>query len=108
MNEKTDMIEKLVKRVAERSHADPNQSWTAQLLSGDSEKIIRKFGEEALELVMASQQKNQAQIIKESADVLYHLVVLWQKHGIAPEDVRSELAKREALSGISEKLSRPK
>ena len=102
------IIETLVARVAARATADQAESWTAQLLASMPEKIIKKFGEEAGELVMAAQEKNQAEIVKESADVLYHMIVLWHKFGVSARDVAAELKKRESQSGLAEKLSRPK
>ncbi len=102
------MIEKLMARVMARAAANPDVSWTAKLLASGEEKVIKKFGEEAVELIMASQQKNKQQMIAESADVLYHMVVLWYKLGIAPAEVAEELLRREARSGIDEKASRQK
>lgn len=110
---KNGIIEALIERVAARATAAPGESWTAQLLAAAPEKIIKKFGEEAVELVIAAStsnndQKNKEEIIKESADVLYHLVVLWQKFGITGDDVARELTNRAGQSGLAEKLSRPK
>ena len=101
------IIENIAARVAARVDGDTKESWTAQLLAGPKEKIIKKFGEEAVELVMAAQAENIDEVIHESADTLYHMIVLWRKLGVTVDSVGEELKKREASSGLAEKASRP-
>jgi phosphoribosyl-ATP pyrophosphohydrolase len=101
-------LDRLFATIAARKGADPAQSYTAKLLAQGVEKCAKKFGEEATETVIAAIQKDKAELAKESADVLYHLAVLWAASGITPEDVYAVLKAREAMSGLEEKASRPK
>jgi phosphoribosyl-ATP pyrophosphohydrolase len=102
----SDTLDKLFATIASRKGADPSQSYTAKLLAAGVEKCARKFGEEAIETVIAAIQQNKTELAKESADVLYHLAVLWAASGIAPEDVYAVLRAREGVSGLEEKASR--
>jgi phosphoribosyl-ATP pyrophosphohydrolase len=104
----SDALDKLFATIAARKGSDPSQSYTAQLLAAGVEKCARKFGEEATETVIAAIQKDKAELAKESADVLYHLLVLWAASGITPDDVYAVLKTREGMSGLDEKASRPK
>jgi len=102
------VLDKLFTTIASRKGADPSQSYTAKLLAGGVEKCAKKFGEEATEAVIAAIQKDKAELAKESADVLYHLMVLWAASGLTPDDVYAVLEAREGTSGLDEKASRPK
>jgi len=99
-------LDKLFATIASRKGADPSQSYTAKLLAGGVEKCAKKFGEEATEAVIAAIQKDKAALAKESADVLYHLAVLWAASGLTPDDVYAVLKAREGTSGLDEKASR--
>jgi len=99
-------LDRLFATVAARKGADPSQSYTAKLLAQGVEKCAKKFGEEATETVIAAIQQDKTELAKESADVLYHLAVLWAASGITPEDVYAVLKSREAMSGLEEKASR--
>jgi len=101
-------LDKLFATIASRKGADPSQSYTAKLLAGGVEKCAKKFGEEATEAVIAAIQKGKTELAKESADVLYHLAVLWAASGLTPDDVYAVLKSRESQSGLEEKASRPK
>ena len=102
-------LDRLFATIAARQAAgNTDQSYTAKLLSLGVEKCAKKFGEEATEAVIAAIQKDKAELAKESADVLYHLLVLWAASGITPQDVYAVLQSREGLSGLEEKASRPK
>lgn len=101
-------LDKLFATIASRKGADPSQSYTAKLLAGGVEKCAKKFGEEATEAVIAAIQKDKAELAKESADVLYHLAVLWAASGLTPDDVYAILKSREGQSGLEEKASRGK
>src|ERR1700759_4911478 len=101
-------LDRLFSTIAARKGADPSQSYTAKLLSAGVEKGAKKFGEEATEAVIAAIQKDKTELAKESADVLYHLAVLWAASGLTPEDVYAVLKSREGVSGLEEKTSRPK
>jgi phosphoribosyl-ATP pyrophosphohydrolase len=101
-------LDKLFATIAARKGGDPSQSYTAKLLAQGVEKCAKKFGEEATEAVIAAIQKDKTELAKESADVLYHLLVLWAASGITPDDVYAVLQSREGQSGLEEKASRPK
>src|ERR1700709_2695859 len=102
----SDALDKLFVTIASRKGSDPSRSYTAKLLAAGVEKCAKKFGEEATETVIAAIQKDKAELAKESADVLYHLLVLWAASGITPDDVYAVLKSREAMSGLEEKASR--
>ena len=99
-------IKRLYQTIADRMDCDPTSSYTAQLLSNGTEKIAQKLGEEAVEAVIAAVAEDRDAIIRESADLLYHLLVAWVNSGITPEHVTAELERREGVSGISEKATR--
>jgi phosphoribosyl-ATP pyrophosphohydrolase len=88
--------------------ADPATSYTAKLFARGREKIAQKLGEEAVEAVIEGVKGDRVALIGESADLLYHLLVLWAEAGMSPEDVAAELARRDAQSGGAEKRSRKK
>ena len=102
----SDAIDRLFATIAARKGADPSQSYTASLLAKGMDKCAKKFGEEAVEAVIAAVQGDKAALTAESADVLYHLMVVWAAAGITPEDVYAVLKSREAQSGLAEKASR--
>ncbi|MDX3807710.1 phosphoribosyl-ATP diphosphatase [Bosea thiooxidans] len=94
-------------RVAERANASPEESWTAKLLAAGPERAAKKLGEEAVEAVIAAVKGDRAELIAESADVLYHLLVVLKARDVALQDVLSELEARTARSGLAEKAARP-
>ncbi len=100
------VLERLAATIEARRSADPERSWTAKLLLGPKEKAIEKFGEEAIEAVVAAGTGRRDRLVSEAADVLYHLLVMLAAHGISLEDVLGELERREGMSGIAEKASR--
>jgi len=101
------VLDRLFEVVTSRRDADPNISHSARLLSRGTAKVAQKFGEEAVECLIEAVSGNSAKLIGESADVLYHLIVLWVDAGLHPNEVWSELQRREGTSGIAEKASRP-
>ncbi len=100
------VIEELYDLIRSRKDADPSTSYTAKLFSDGREKIARKVAEEATETVIASISETPERLASESADVIYHLLVLWADVGVEPADVWAELARRRGTSGIEEKQSR--
>ena len=101
-------LDRLFATIAARKQAaDPSASYTAKLLSEGVEKCAGKFGEEAVEAALAAVSGNKAHLAAESADVLYHLLVLWADWGVAPAQVWRLLEARSARSGVAEKKSRP-
>ena len=93
---------------ARRAAGDVEHSHSARLLARGTAKVAQKLGEEAVECVIEATLGNRQATVLESADLLYHLVVLWVDAGIAPADVWAELARRQGISGIAEKAARPK
>ena len=91
---------------ARRAAGEADRSYTAKLLSQGVEKCAKKFGEEAVETVLAAVSGDKTHLAAESADALYHLLVLWAAAGITPEDVYAALKAREGQSGLAEKASR--
>ena len=100
-------IKILYNAVVERRMHDPCSSRTAKLLSLGRNKMAQKLGEEATEVVIEAVKGDRRGVIEESADVLYHLVVLWSDLGIKPADIWAELDRRQAMCGIAEKLPKP-
>lgn len=102
------VLESLFKVIESRRGADPATSYTARLLAKGRAKIAKKTGEEAVEVVVAALAEGKDELAAESADLLYHLLVLWASVGIKPRDVWAQLAKREGVSGLAEKAGREK
>jgi phosphoribosyl-ATP pyrophosphohydrolase len=90
-----------------RLAGDATSSHSARLIARGTAKVAQKFGEEAVECVIEAAIGNRAATVLESADVLYHLMVIWVDAGIRPEEVWAELARRQGISGIAEKAARP-
>lgn len=100
------ILERLFATIAGRKGADPEASYTARLFAKGRPKICQKLGEEAVETVIAGTAGTPDQVASESADLLYHLLVLWADAGVKPEDVWTILEKREGTSGLAEKAAR--
>jgi phosphoribosyl-ATP pyrophosphohydrolase len=101
-------LEELDSRLAVRAGASPDDSYTAKLLAKGIEKCAQKLGEEAVEAAIAAVARDRAGLVGESADLLYHLLVLLRAAGIPLEEVMAELDRRTGQSGLAEKASRPK
>ncbi len=106
MQQKWQTLEKLEALLKERKAADPTSSYVAKLYAKGDRKIAQKVGEEAVEAAMAVAADDNEELVKESADLLFHLMVLLEARGLGLDDVAGELAHREGLSGIAEKASR--
>ncbi|MBL8702401.1 MAG: phosphoribosyl-ATP diphosphatase [Alphaproteobacteria bacterium] len=100
------VIDRLFAVIESRRHGDPATSHTARLFAKGTRKIAQKTGEEAVEVVIEAVRGKRDRIIEESADLMYHLLVLWADAHIRPADVLEELVRREGMSGIAEKASR--
>ena len=100
MSSKINILIRLFETIEKKANEDLTTSYTAQLLSEGKAKCIAKVREEALETVEAAEQEDISQIIYESADLIYHLLVMWKKFGITPDDIYSELESREGKTGI--------
>ena len=99
-------LDELFAVIESRRTADPAQSHTAALLSGGPEAAAKKLGEEAVETVIEAVGGDKTRLISESADLLYHLLVLWAVRGVRPAEVWSALEARRGTSGIAEKAAR--
>jgi phosphoribosyl-ATP pyrophosphohydrolase len=99
-----DSINRLYQAVLACRHDDPSTSRTARLLRSGRSKIGKKLAEEAVEVVIDAMHGDRDAVVKESADLMYNLVVLWVAAGIRPEDVWKEMDRRERLLGIAEKV----
>ncbi len=106
LDETGEVLDRLYAVVASRRGADPAVSHSARLLSRGPAKVAQKFGEEAVEALIEAVAGNRTALIAESADLLYHLMVLWVSAGIEPVDVWAELRRREGVSGLAEKAAR--
>lgn len=101
-----DTLQRLEQVIAERRNASPDSSYVASLNAKGIEKIAQKLGEEAVETVIASLSGGREDVVAESADLLFHLLVLLQARRIKLDEVMAELDRREGVSGIDEKASR--
>jgi len=99
-----DSLERLYQQVIEAKSADPAVSRTAKLMRAGRSKMSKKLAEEAIEVVIDAMNGETDAVVRESADLLYNLVVLWAEAGIRPQDVFAEMARRERLFGLAEKV----
>ena len=99
-------LDRLWRVIDSRRGADPASSYTAKLFARGNAKIAQKLGEEAIEAVIEGVKGDRTALVGESADLLYHLLVLWAAAGLTPADVAAELVRREGISGINEKKGR--
>jgi phosphoribosyl-ATP pyrophosphohydrolase len=100
----TDSVERLYEAILAARTADPARSRTARLLQSGRSKMAKKLAEEAVEVVIDAMNGERAAVVRESADLIYHLAVLWTSADIRPSDVWAEMDRRERLLGIAEKL----
>ena len=101
------VLDRLWSVILDRRTADPAVSHSARLLSRGVPKVAQKFGEEAVECLIEAVGGNAQALVAESADVLYHLLVLWAAGSVEPAMVWAELERREGVSGVAEKAARP-
>ena len=102
----TDSIDRLYDAVLEAMEAPPSSSRTARLLRAGRSKIAKKVAEEAVEVVIEAMLHNRDAVVRESADLLYNLAVLWASVDVEPKDVWKEMQRRERLFGIAEKRAK--
>lgn len=103
----TDSVERLYKAVVAARDLDPVTSRTAKLLRGGQAKMAKKLAEEAIEVVIDAMKGDSAAVVRESADLIYNLAVVWAASGVKPGDIWAEMDRRERLLGIAEKLPKP-
>ena len=103
-----DAIEQLYATILARRDGDADTSYVAKLTARGRAKIAQKVGEEAVETVIAAVADDRAGVISESADLLFHLAILWADAGVTPADIAAELERRQGVSGLAEKAARGK
>ncbi len=95
------VIDRLYRLIEGRREADPETSYVARLFARGRRKIAQKVGEEAVETVIAACDGKRSEVVQESADLIFHLLVMWARLGVRPEDVFAELERREGTSGLA-------
>lgn len=103
-----EILRRLSGTIAARRQADPSTSYVASLFARGEDAILKKLAEEAAETVLAAKDGDKLHIVRETADLWFHSLVLLAWHGLKPDDVLAELRRREGVSGIEEKASRKK
>ena len=102
------ILQRLAKTLESRKGASPEVSYVARLYAGGPEAILKKVGEEASETLLAAKDGDKLQIVKETADLWFHCLVMLSYYGLTPDDVLQELRRREGISGLDEKAARKK
>lgn len=100
------ILRRLAEVIASRKGADPSSSYVAALLSKGEDAILRKVVEEAVETLLAAKEGDKLHLVRETADLWFHCLVMLAYHGLGPDDVLAELRRREGISGIDEKAGR--
>ncbi|MFL9711064.1 phosphoribosyl-ATP diphosphatase [Methylobacillus sp. Pita1] len=103
----SDVLDRLAELLEQRKSADPQSSYVAKLYAKGPDAILKKIGEEAAETIIAAKDGDAEKIVYETADLWFHSLVMLAHAGLGPQDVLRELARREGLSGLEEKASRP-
>jgi len=102
------VLNELFAVIESRKGGDPEKSYVARKFAKGTDHIAKKVGEEAVEVAIAAARRERGEIISESADLLFHLFMLWSNEGIAPDEVWKKLEARRGVSGLDEKKSRTK
>ena len=103
-----DILRRLGEVIAQRKRADPSSSYVASLFAKGGDAIMKKVAEEAAETLLAAMDGDKLHVVRETADLWFHSLVLLAWFGLGPDDVLAELQRREGVSGIDEKNSRAK
>ena len=106
MTPRSDILERLERAIAERRAADPASSYVAALNAKGLDAILKKIGEEATETVLAAKSGKREEVVRETADLWFHCLVMLGAQGVSVADVLAELERREGRSGLEEKESR--
>ena len=101
-------LERIAATIESRKGGDARKSYVASLLVEDEDAVLKKIGEEATETVLAAKSGDRLHIVRETADLWFHCLILLARHGLGPGDVLAELHRREGISGIDEKAARKK
>jgi phosphoribosyl-ATP pyrophosphohydrolase len=97
---------RLARTIDSRRNADPASSYVANLFAKGNDAILKKIGEEATETLLAAKEGDKLHIVRETADLWFHTLIMLSFHGLGPEDVAAELHRREGISGLDEKAAR--
>jgi len=100
-------LERIAATIEERKGGDPEKSYVAKLFASD-DGMLKKIGEEATEMVLAAKGGERLQLVRETADLWFHCMIVLARHGLGPADVLAEMHRREGISGIDEKAARKK
>ncbi|MGH8686998.1 MAG: phosphoribosyl-ATP diphosphatase [Burkholderiales bacterium] len=101
-------LERIAEVIESRRGGDPEKSYVARLLGADEDAVLKKIGEEATETVLAAKDGDRLHLVRETADLWFHCLILLARRGLGPGDVLAELHRREGISGIDEKAARKK
>ncbi len=101
-------LERIAATIEERRHADPQSSYVAKLMAGPEDALLKKIGEEATETVLAAKGGDRLHLVRETADLWFHSMIVLARHGLGPGDVLAEMHRREGISGLDEKAARKK
>ena len=99
-------LERIASIIDERKRSDPTKSYVARLLSEGEDAVLKKIGEEATETLLAAKSGDRLHLVRETADLWFHCMILLARHGLGPGDVLAELHRREGISGLDEKAAR--
>jgi phosphoribosyl-ATP pyrophosphohydrolase len=103
-----DILERIAASIEQRKKADPKKSYVASLFAKGDDAMLKKIGEEATETVLAAKSGDKLQLVHETTDLWFHCMIVLARHGLGPDDVLSEMQRREGISGIDEKAARKK
>ena len=101
-------LERIAAVIESRKGADAGKSYVAGLLAGSEDSVLKKIGEEAIETVLAAKSGDRLHLVRETADLWFHCMILLARHGLGPGDVLAELRRREGIAGLVEKAARKK
>jgi len=99
-------LERIASTINERSHGDASKSYVAQLFAKGEDAMLKKLGEEATETVLAAKSGDRLALVRETADLWFHSMIVLARHGLGPADVLAEMHRREGISGLDEKAAR--
>ena len=101
-------LERIAETIETRKGGDPETSYVAKLLAGPEDSLLKKIGEEATETVLAAKAGDRLHLVRETADLWFHSMIVLARHGLGPGDVLAEMHRREGISGLDEKAARKK
>ena len=101
-------LERIATTINERKSGDPAKSYVAQLFAKGDDAMLKKIGEEATETVLAAKSGDRLALVRETADLWFHSMIVLARHGVGPADVLAEMHRREGISGLDEKAARKK